>query len=340
MKWFEVKNKSDAEVEISIFDEIGMWGISAKEFIAELKQHAGKAILLSINSPGGSVFDALAIYNALRNAGGEVTTKVMGVAASAASLIFMAGDKRVMPENTFLMIHNPMTGAYGNADEMRDIADVLDKIAASLIGTYVSRSGLGEDDVKNLLDEETWLNAADAVEKGFATEMEAEMKIAASFDLDRIPEEVRAAYAPPTDDIGAGSGDVDNGEGVTDDLENGDAIDPALADEIAAYANANGLAEYALVIALHKDVKNLDDAKAYAGVVREVGALCALAKKPEMAMSMVKAGISVDEVRVQLQDALAADDAATHTSNVRNSSNSNEANSGASVWNKIFPPAV
>ena len=112
MKWFSFKAKAETGVEISILDEIGMWGVSAKEFIAELKQYAGQAITLTINSPGGSVFDALAIYNALRNSGGEVTTKVMGVAASAASLIFMAGDKRVMPENTFLMIHNPMTVSY------------------------------------------------------------------------------------------------------------------------------------------------------------------------------------------------------------------------------------
>ena len=220
MKWFSFKAKAETGVEISILDEIGMWGVSSKEFIAELKQYAGQAITLTINSPGGSVFDALAIYNALRNSGGEVTTKVMGVAASAASLIFMAGDKRVMPENTFLMIHNPMTGAYGNADEMRDIADVLDKIAASLIGTYVNRSGLGEAEVKALLDAETWLNAADSVAQGFATDMEAEMKIAASFDLARLPENVHAAFAARTDANGDGEVNdeqIENDEGGPED---------------------------------------------------------------------------------------------------------------------------
>lgn len=340
MKWFSFKAKAETGVEISIFDEIGMWGVSAKEFIAELKQYAGQAITLTINSPGGSVFDALAIYNALRNSGGEVTTKVMGVAASAASLIFMAGDKRVMPENTFLMIHNPMTGAYGNADEMRDIADVLDKIAASLIGTYVNRSGLGEAEVKALLDAETWLNAADSVAQGFATEMEAEMKIAASFDLARLPENVHAAFAARAD--ANGDGEVNDEQIENDDGEPEDdyPLDKALADEISAYANSNGLADYALTIALNPNVKSMADAKVFAGTVREIGALCTLANKPDLAMEMVKAGVSVDQVRVKLQEMIAAEDAATHTSNVRKSGNSPEANSGALVWNKIFPPAA
>lgn len=340
MKWFSFKAKAETGVEISIFDEIGMWGVSAKEFIAELKQYAGQAITLTINSPGGSVFDALAIYNALRNSGGEVTTKVMGVAASAASLIFMAGDKRVMPENTFLMIHNPMTGAYGNADEMRDIADVLDKIAASLIGTYVNRSGLGEAEVKALLDAETWLNAADSVAQGFATDMEAEMKIAASFDLARLPENVHAAFAARTDANGDGEVNdeqIENDEGGPEDDY---PLDKALADEISTYASSNGLADYALTIALNPNVKSMADAKVFAGTVREIGALCALANKPDLAMEMVKAGVSVDQVRVKLQEMIAAEDAATHTSNVRKSGNSPEANSGASVWNKIFPPAA
>lgn len=83
MKWFTFQAKGEQNVEISIFDEIGMWGVSAKAFIAELKQHAGKKITCYINSPGGSVFDALAIYNALRANGAEITTKVIRRKGSA-----------------------------------------------------------------------------------------------------------------------------------------------------------------------------------------------------------------------------------------------------------------
>lgn len=332
MKWFTFQAKGEQNVEISIFDEIGMWGVSAKEFIAELKQHAGKKITCHINSPGGSVFDALAIYNALRANGSEITTKVMGVAASAASLIAMAGDKIIMPENTFMMIHNPMVGAYGNAEEMRDMADVLDKIAASLIGVYVARTGLSEADVKALLDDETWLNAADAVEKGFATEMEVALKIAASFDLERLPENIRSVYeakADDQDDI-----EIPNGDGVTDEPKD------TLADEIQSAADAIGMGAYATVAAFHASVKNIDDAKNFLANAREVIALCALAKKPDMATELVNSGIPAIEARVKLSDALAAEDAAKHTSQVPPVAKNHSTASGAGVWAKIFPTAA
>ena len=93
---------------------------------------------MEINSPGGDVFAGLAIYNALKGSGKEIVVKVMGVAASAASLIAMAGDKIVMPKNTFLMVHNPWSVAMGNAEELRQTADTLDKIGESLKATYAA----------------------------------------------------------------------------------------------------------------------------------------------------------------------------------------------------------
>jgi ATP-dependent protease ClpP protease subunit len=360
MKWFSFQAKADNTVEVSIFDEIGMWGVSAKEFISELKKHAGKKVSCLINSPGGSVFDALAIYNALRAHGGEVTVKVMGVAASAASLIAMAGDKIIMPENTFMMIHNPMVGAYGNADEMRDMADVLDKIAASLIGTYVARTGLSEKDVKDLLDAETWLNAADAVEKGFATEMEVALKIAASFDVERLPETIRKVYEAKAIDVEDAVITVTVEESETDaggstetttttvttwsgDAANpeSDPVDPptdTLATEIQAAADTLGMGAYATVAAFHASVKTLDDAKTFLANAREVIALCALAKKPEMATELVTSGVLAAEARIKLSDVLAADDAAKHTSQVPPIQNNQSTASGAGVWAKIFPP--
>ncbi len=106
--WYKIIAKADGQpAQISVFDEIGAWGVTAKMFIADLKAlGAVKKIDMDINSPGGSVFDALAMYNALRATGAEITVKVLGVAASAASLLAMAGDKIVMPENAFMMVHN------------------------------------------------------------------------------------------------------------------------------------------------------------------------------------------------------------------------------------------
>ena len=291
-KWYDIKSQADS-AEISIFDEIGAWGVTAKDFIADLKQQAGKQITVTINSPGGSVFDALAMYNALRGHGSPISTKVMGVAASAASLIFMSGDKRIIPENCFLMVHNPLTFAYGNAGELRDTADVLDKIAASLVSTYVSRSGLGEEEVKALLDEETWLNAADALEKGFATETVAEMKIAAAFDMDRLPENIKSIFAS---------------EQIAPEPE---PEQDAVADQVAALASSAGLTAYAPIFALK--CANVEVATVAIAKAKEIIALCAVAGKPDVAEPMIRADKTVEDVRAELLDALATDDEGNQT---------------------------
>lgn len=98
---------ADQPSVLSIYDEIGFWGVQAKDFISDLAKVSSKVLNVEINSPGGDVFAGLAIYNALKGSGKEIVVKVMGVAASAASLIAMAGDKIIMPKNTFMMIHNP-----------------------------------------------------------------------------------------------------------------------------------------------------------------------------------------------------------------------------------------
>lgn len=292
--WFSMKAGAVAD-EIDIFDEIGFWGVTAKDFISQLKGLKGQSITLSINSPGGSVFDAIAMYNALRNTGKEITVRVMGVAASAASLIAMAGDKIVMPENTFMMVHNPLTGTYGNAEDLREMADVLDKIGASLIATYCKRTGKSEDEVKALLDAETYLTAAEAVELGFADEVEPVLVIAASFEIDRLPENVQSAFknaTEPTPEEPA--------------VEEPAPVADTLADTVAAASAAAGMSEFSAVFALAvTDKAQLDAAIAEA---REIKSLCAVAGKPEMAAEMIRNRKSVADTRAALLDALASQD--------------------------------
>ncbi len=139
--WYSITAKAGTKsADVSIYDEIGYWGVTAKQFIGDIKALDVDVIRLAINSPGGSVFDAIAMYNALRQHTASVEVTVMGVAASAASLVAMSGDKIVMPENAFMMIHNPLNFAYGNADDLRDMAEILDKIGASLVATFQTQS--------------------------------------------------------------------------------------------------------------------------------------------------------------------------------------------------------
>lgn len=181
--WYSIRAR-DTGAELSIYDEIGAYGVSAKAFIAEMGAlDTGTDLELRLNSPGGSVFDAVAIYNALQRHDGKVTVTIDGIAASAASYIAMAGDEIVMPENAFLMIHDPSGLVMGTAGDMRDMAEALDKIGGSLIKGYAAKSGKSDDEIATLMAAETWFDAAEAVEAGFADRIAEPVRIAARFDI-------------------------------------------------------------------------------------------------------------------------------------------------------------
>ena len=135
-----------------------------------------------INSPGGSVFAGQAIYNIIKRHSAKIIVYVDGLTASIASIIAMAGDKIVIPSNAMLMIHNPWNIAIGNSADFRKMADDLDKIGESLVAVYVEKTGLSEDEIRAMMDAETWLTGKEALEKGFADEVEEEKLIAASLN--------------------------------------------------------------------------------------------------------------------------------------------------------------
>ena len=186
-KWYSIENKADGNpVEISIYDEIGDYGTSAKNFIEEVKNVNDRDITLRINSVGGSVFDGLAIYNTLRSHRGYVNIKIEGLAASISTVIAMAGDNIEMSENGFFMIHNPFGQSAGEATDMRKTADLLDKIKSEIIEIYQKKTDLTYDELSNMMDKETWLSSQEAIDFGFVNIMTEPMKIAATFDLSKF----------------------------------------------------------------------------------------------------------------------------------------------------------
>jgi ATP-dependent protease ClpP protease subunit len=229
--WFRVENAAadPAVVDIHIIDIIGDWidelineyygfkaTVTAKGFIDTLsKLDAGvKTIRVHINSPGGDVFAALNIANALRDQqtskGRTVETVVDGLAASAASIIAMAGKTVRMADNALMMVHNPWTVAVGNAADLRQNADQLDVVRNTLVSTYQWHSSMSAEDIIALLDAETWMTAEEALANGFVTDVEQGLAAAASIDPRaitalKIPEQYRARVAaftnpnPPKD---------------------------------------------------------------------------------------------------------------------------------------------
>lgn len=169
----DIKAASDDEATISIFGAIGEdffgEGITAKRIGAVLRNiGATKDVTVNINSPGGNVFEGIAIYNQLREHKGNVTVKVLGLAASAASFIAMAGDTIQIAKSGFIMIHNVFVAAIGDKHDMREIANTLETVDKVLIEVYEDRSNLDAKEIGKMMDKETWINGTKAVEDGFA----------------------------------------------------------------------------------------------------------------------------------------------------------------------------
>lgn len=165
-----IPKTEELPAELWIYDEIGpSSGITAQAVASVLKQVAAERQLkIRLNSPGGSAFDGIAIYNLLQQRG-RVVVDIDGMALSAASLIAMAGDEIRMAENAMVMIHDPWTLTIGDANDHRDAATRLEKLSGTLVSTYAARTGQSEEKVAGMMSAETWMTSAEALELGFAT---------------------------------------------------------------------------------------------------------------------------------------------------------------------------
>lgn len=177
LDWYRIKNSSsdDETVDLYIYDEImSAWmaewfgGVSAESLIAELNEITASTVNVRINSPGGEVFEAIAIYNALVSHSATINVFVDSLAASAASVIAMAGDKITMMVGSQMMIHDAMGVEMGNAAEMREYAEFLDRQSDNIASIYAVKSGAEADDMRALMLAETWMFAQEAVDLGLA----------------------------------------------------------------------------------------------------------------------------------------------------------------------------
>lgn len=169
---YRIEAKAEDEPTIYLYDEVSPFGVTASAFVADLAQIKAKTIHLRVNSPGGSVFDGLTIYNALKEHPARIIAHVDGLAASIAAVVTMAGNEIHMAENAFLMIHEPYSIVMGGATDLRKEADVLDKVAGQIMGTFVSRTGASEEQVLDWMGAETWFTAAEAEAASFIDAIE------------------------------------------------------------------------------------------------------------------------------------------------------------------------
>lgn len=299
--WYAIRARATG-AEVAIYDEIGAYGVSAKGFLEELGAlPEGAPIDLRLNSPGGSVFDAVAIHNAIKRHTGTVTVWIDGIAASAASYVAMAGDEIVMPENAFLMIHDPAGVVMGTASDMRAMAEALDKVGGSLAAGYAAKSGRSIDEIAALMAAETWLDASEALALGFAGRLAEPVRIAARFDIARF------RNAPPAlaEAGAAGIESADDNDGSGTDAD--EAIGAAVGSDEACGAGKEEIAETDTqqppVATPPSGGAPPDPAAIRAEAIthaRAVVDLCRLAGQPQMAGRFLESDADLDHVRAAL----------------------------------------
>jgi len=193
--YFQMKATNNV-AQIDIFGDIvsEKWfdeETSATSFRDALKELGDvSTINLSINSGGGSVFDGIAIYNMLKSHKATVNVYVEGLAASIASVIAMAGDTITMRSGSMMMVHMPWTLSQGNAEEMRKTADTLEKTGDSIVDIYSERTGISSDDIRNIMNDETWLSAEEAVDQGWATKLDKKEAV-----MNSVPKEILGRFS-------------------------------------------------------------------------------------------------------------------------------------------------
>lgn len=205
-KFWKALKKDDDTGELTIYSEISSssWygdEVTPSQFKKDLDSMGEiKNLNIYINSPGGDVFAGQAIYSMLKRNSAFKTVYVDGLAASSASVIAMAGDKIIMPANAMIMIHNAWTIAMGNKEDFTKMADTLEKIDDSIVAVYLEKTGQEEKKIKKMMDEETWINADDALALGFADEIAGNVNIAAKikdFDFKAYKNAPRFIFLEP-----------------------------------------------------------------------------------------------------------------------------------------------
>jgi ATP-dependent protease ClpP protease subunit len=326
-RWYDFRAQAEV-AEIVIYDEIGAFGIPAKAFLDEMMALGSVAELtVRINSPGGAVFDGVAIYNALKRHDAAVTVWIDGIAASIASMIAMAGDEVVMPDNAMLMLHDPSALVLGTATDMRGMAEALDRMKAGMVAAYRDKSGRDDAEIDALMRDETWLSAEEAVALGLADRVEAPVRMAAHFDLSRFrntPPHLAAiltSSTPQEDEMSDPQKTRQRKPDVVEATAAGAAVTDPSTEQIAA-AESDRPAEAAEPVptpaaapptsqVIDLDGVRADERRATLAYVAEVHELCALAGRGDLAAGFIAKASQLAQVRRALLEARAAEDEAT-----------------------------
>lgn len=291
-------------LEVMIYGEIGYWGITALDFIKAFNaiDDEKSPVVVAINSPGGDVFEGIALNCWMTRLGDRVTARIDGLAASAASVIAVGAKKVVIAPSALMMIHNPWTFAAGTSDDLRKIADDMDKVRDSILSAYRRKAPAIDDAaLAKMLDQETWLSADEAVAIGLADEVGAAMDVKAS--LGRTGIFARFRHAPQSLLAEVDENDIDETEANDHGAAPSDSVQiAAQAARITAACIKHGVPEAAESLILNTTLTDETAVDAEIARVEAIRGLCITARLTDMASAFIKAGLQAEAVRARLFD--------------------------------------
>ncbi|WP_324710105.1 head maturation protease, ClpP-related [Pseudomonas citronellolis] len=315
--WYSIKALGEDEgeggqkaIEVYIYGEIGFWGVTSGDFIRDLKaaDDGVSPVLVRFDTLGGDLFDGIAIHNTLRGLGERCTARIDGACLSAGSVAASGAHRVEMANNSLFMIHNPWTLAAGDADDLRKVAEMMDKAFEGIVASYQHRPLTIDDaELRRLINDETWMTAAEAKTMGFVDEiLGAGEPLAANASLGKVLNRYRntpasarqllasakpAAADPPADP-----------PAVPEQSPDAAALAAELADECARA----GLSDCAPYLIKASGLKSREAVQAALARAKEVKAVCAVAKLPEEARPLIEAGLDADGARLKLYDKVVA----------------------------------
>ena len=310
--WYRIKAEVQADktvIEIYVYGEIGGWGITANQFIQDLKalDDGVSPVVAAFNTNGGDLFDGLAIHNALKRLGERCTARVDALAASAGSVAACGAHRVVMASNSMLMIHNPWTWTSGDAEDLRRVADVLDQTLEVIIAAYKNKApNIDDAELRRMVNDETWLTAQEAVALGLADEIGTGVEVKACLGQGAAMKRYRNTPQALLDQLKAVAPEpvAENEPAQPGPAEPVVSDSAKLALLITQACSAAGVSN--LVEPLIASTKLADEATVQAALTRAkaVRDLCLSARVPELTVEFVTAGLDASAVRARLFDKL------------------------------------
>lgn len=327
--WYSIRAVGEAEqktIEVYIYGEIGYWGITSGDFIRDLKSKDDgvSPVTVFFDTIGGDLFDGIAIHNALTSLGERATSRIVGACFSSGSVAACGAHRVEMADNALFMIHNPWTFMAGGSEELRKMADMMDKALEGIVASYQRRPlTIDETELRRLIDDETWLTPTEAKALGFADEVLAGSLPQVSNGahgkiLNRYRNTPQAAR-----DLLASADPEPEPEPVPDpapvpepEPEPEPTPDPvALAAQLTADCAAAGLSNVSAVLIKASGLKSQAAIQAQLVRAKAVRDLCVLAKLPDEAVDLITAGLDADAARLKLFDKVVASSGKVHIDN-------------------------